>query len=134
VNAVVVDTNVISYYLKGDSRMHLYDPHLEGKTLLASFQTVAELAFWRKRDGWGSQREALFQKELARYQIIYPTQMTCEIFAEANYEARRAGRPIPLGDAWIAAVALELEVPLVTHNRSDFLGVLGLEIISENKS
>ena len=36
-----------------------------------------------------------------------------------------AGRPIGCPDAWVAAVAL-YGVPLVTHNKSDYLGVANL--------
>ncbi len=35
-------------------------------------------------------------------------------------------------DAWIAATALLYGAPLVTHNRSDYLGVPELTIISES--
>jgi tRNA(fMet)-specific endonuclease VapC len=46
--------------------------------------------------------------------------------------ARRNGRPISAADAWVAATALHLDVPLVTHNKSDFLGVDLLTVISES--
>ncbi len=38
--------------------------------------------------------------------------------------------PIQTGDAWMAATALVLAVPLVTHNPSDYEGVDGLTVIS----
>jgi tRNA(fMet)-specific endonuclease VapC len=132
VSAVVVDTNVLSYYIKGDSRADLYDQHLEGQRLVISFQTLAELKFWRKRDGWGAAREAALNKQLDGYQIIYPTASTCELFAEARASAKRAGKPIAAADAWVAAIALELEIPLVTHDPNDFAGVAGLEVITES--
>jgi len=44
--------------------------------------------------------------------------------------AQAAGRRIECADAWIAATALLYAVPLVTHNRSDYLGVPGLTLIS----
>ena len=43
------------------------------------------------------------------------------------------GDPAP-ADAWIAATALHLGVPLITHNKNDYLGVDGLTIISESGS
>jgi predicted nucleic acid-binding protein len=45
--------------------------------------------------------------------------------------ARRNGRPIVAADAWIAATALYLGAPLITHNKTDFVGVDGLAVISE---
>lgn len=41
--AVIVDTDVLSYVFKGDSRAELFRKHLAGHELAVSFQTVAEL-------------------------------------------------------------------------------------------
>lgn len=46
-------------------------------------------------------------------------------------DLRRAGRPAPLADSWIAATALHLNLALVTHNPRDFQGIDGLIVISE---
>jgi predicted nucleic acid-binding protein len=46
-------------------------------------------------------------------------------------ERKRNGKPIALNDAWIAACTLRHGVPLVTHNAKDFIGITGLEIITE---
>ena len=66
-DAALVDTDVVSFTFKRDTRHHLYRPHLDGKLLSLSFMTVAEL-----------------------------------------------------------------DLPLVTHNRSHFIHVSGLSIISES--
>ena len=50
--AVVVDTDVISFMLKDDSRAQGYRPQLEDKTLVLSFMTVAELYHWAYRRSW----------------------------------------------------------------------------------
>ena len=47
-------------------------------------------------------------------------------------ETRRAGTPMSVADAWVAATALHLQLPLVTHNRTHFAGIAGLTIISES--
>ena len=66
--------------------------------------------------------------------MIYPEPSTCTRWAEVRAEAQRGGRKIRTGDAWIAATALELGVPILTHNRADFDMLERLTIISENKS
>ncbi|MGA2771966.1 MAG: hypothetical protein ABSG26_14225 [Bryobacteraceae bacterium] len=42
--------------------------------------------------------------------------------------ARRNGRRIETANAWIAATALLYDVPLLTHNKTDYLGVPGLQL------
>jgi tRNA(fMet)-specific endonuclease VapC len=54
----------------------------------------------------------------------------CRKWAEVMVAAQAVGRRIECADAWIAATALIYDAPLVTHNRSDYLGVPGLSIIS----
>ncbi len=42
---------------------------------------------------------------------------------------RRAGRPSQTADAWIAATALQWEMPLATADFGDYAAVDGLEVI-----
>jgi predicted nucleic acid-binding protein len=42
-NIVVVDTNVISFLIKGDTRAASYELHLDGKLKMIAAQTRAEL-------------------------------------------------------------------------------------------
>jgi len=37
---LVVDTDVVSFFFKGDTRSALYRPHLDGRLLVISFMTV----------------------------------------------------------------------------------------------
>ena len=39
---VIVDTDVVSFLLKGDTRAQAYRPHLQNKSLALSFMTLAE--------------------------------------------------------------------------------------------
>ena len=49
---VIVDTDVVSFLFKGDTRAQLYRPHLQGRTLALSFMTVAELYQWAYIRNW----------------------------------------------------------------------------------
>jgi tRNA(fMet)-specific endonuclease VapC len=131
--AVVVDTNVISFEFKSDSRAYLYHPHLVGKFLVMSFMALAELDLWALERQWGHKRKAKMEDQIRRY-VIYPfNRGLCLKWAEATNSARRNGHPIQTADAWMAATALALAIPLVTHNPSDYEGVDNLTVISEAK-
>ena len=46
-------------------------------------------------------------------------------------ESKRSGLNVSLADAWIAATAISLQIPLVTNNEKDFQKINGLTMISE---
>ena len=43
---VLLDTDVVSFILKGDSRTAAYTPLVQGNVMAISFMTVAELFQW----------------------------------------------------------------------------------------
>ena len=126
----LVDTDVVSYLFRGDTRAQLYRPYLAGKQLAISFMTVAELERWALERGWGQPRRQSMEAYLRRFTIYLVNRALCRAWAEVSYQARRKGRPIQTADAWIAATALTYGLPLVTHNVSDYAGVDGLVLIS----
>ncbi len=129
--SVVVDTDVVSYVFKGDSRAVLYEPHLVDKLTIVSFMTIAELDRWELQHRWGEAKRARLRTFLQKYLISFGDRALCSKWAEAVVSAQRNGWPIGAADAWIAATALLHGIPLVTHNRSHYLGVEGLTLISE---
>jgi len=129
---VIVDTDVTSYILKEDSRAELYRPHLFGLPKIISFMTLAELRRWELQNNWGARRIKQAREFLDDFSVIYADEKLCEIWAEIKSDAHRKGRPIEAADAWVAAVALTFDVPLVTHNRKHYENVASLKIISES--
>jgi predicted nucleic acid-binding protein len=130
-NSVVVDTDVVSFLFKRDSRAELYKPHLTGKTLVISFMTVAELDRWPLERNWSPATRAAMELQLRKY-VVHPyDRELCRKWAEVTHEANKKGRPIQCADAWVAATASLHGIPLVTHNRKDYGGVTTLSIISE---
>ena len=128
---LLVDTDVLSFAYKKDSRAALYESHLEGNFLIISFMNLAELKLWTLGNNWSEKRKSDFAEFLKDYLVIYPDEKLCEIWAKIISDAHKKGRPIETADAWVAAVALMFDVPLVTHNRKHFENVTNLKIISE---
>jgi tRNA(fMet)-specific endonuclease VapC len=67
---VVVDTDVVSFLFKRDSRAPLYRRHLLGQTLYVSFMTVAELQRWALASNWGPTKQARLDRSLQRYNVV----------------------------------------------------------------
>lgn len=128
-DARVVDTDVVSYMFRLDSRADLFQPLLEGAVAFVSFMTVAEIDRWALARNWGSARLARLDAFLESFSVVLVDRSMCRTWAGVVERARRNWRPIHTADAWIAATALSLGVPLVTNNRDHFLGVDDLVIL-----
>ncbi len=55
-SVVLLDTNIVSYILKSDTRAALYAPHLLNQELAIAMMTVAELLQWAAVRKWGATR------------------------------------------------------------------------------
>lgn len=118
--AIVVDTDDISYVFKKDTRAALYEPHLLQSPKFISFMTLAELRLWVLRNNWGERKRSRFETMLSDYGTIYADENLCETWARIRWKSGRAGAPMSVPDAWVAAVALMFEIPLLTHNKKHF--------------
>ena len=128
---VLVDTDVVSFLFKADTRAQLYQGHLAGRRWVLSFMSLGELYEWAEDRGWGRSRRRQLEDHLGGFHVHGFTPELCRMWAQVRATARRGGREIDIADAWIAATALLHDLPLVTHNRRHYEGVEGLRIISE---
>jgi tRNA(fMet)-specific endonuclease VapC len=132
VPSIVVDTNVLSYEVKRDTRAQLYEQHLAGQRMTISFVTLAELSSWAELYNWGKRLRTRLETILEDYLVLWPDTDTCQLWAEVTTICARQGRRIAPNDAWIAACALRYQIPLVSHNRRHFEAIPNLQLISEN--
>lgn len=128
---LLLDTNIVSYIFKKDSRVDGYLSYLQGKTLFISFITVGELYFWAESRNWGERRVEELENKLRNYAVVPYDHEIARTYARIGAQLKNKGRSIGLHDTWIAATALRHGVPLVTHNKKDFSEIEGLEVISE---
>ena len=59
---VVVDTNVISLFIREDELADFYRDQIAGLRHLVSFQTVEELWYGAYSKGWGSRRKTELER------------------------------------------------------------------------
>ena len=127
---VVVDTDVVSFLFKSHSHAPTYQAILAGRALAVSLFTLAEIEYGMEAKNWGAPRRDLMRRFLARFTTLLPDTETARLWARIKNGCEKKGRPIAFADAWIAAAALQLNVPLATHNASDFEAVDGLVILT----
>jgi tRNA(fMet)-specific endonuclease VapC len=128
---VLLDTNIVSYLFKRDSRAALYAPHLLNRELAIAMMTVAELFQWAAIRNWGQPRVRRLEQHVERYTVLPVDIELCREWAEVRAKRSKAGLPISPQDAWIAATALRYQLALVTHNPDDYQALPGLTLISE---
>lgn len=113
---VVVDTDVVSFLFKNDSRAQLYLPVMRNRDLLVSFMTEAELEQWILLARWGVDRVRRFRGFMRGFASVPSSRDLIVRWAEVMVAARANGRRIDAADAWIAATALIYGATLITHN------------------
>jgi tRNA(fMet)-specific endonuclease VapC len=125
--SVLVDTNVVVAYFRGDKVIH---PHFAGVTpLYLPWVVLGELHFGAQRAQRRQEQLAYIQDLLTYAVVLFPDQDTTEIYGQVKAELARLGTPIPDNDLWIAAVARQHHLPLATRD-AHFTQVPGLKTLA----
>ena len=121
-STVVVDTNVIGAALLQRTAWlsDLYRPVMRERRVVISFQTVGELHFGAVRRGWGQARMLALEARIAASAVVHSTTALALTYARLRAACERAGHALAQrehdADRWIAATAIHLGVPLVSHD------------------
>jgi predicted nucleic acid-binding protein len=78
---------------------------------------------------WGERRLNEYLQFLRRFTHVPCTREMAEVCGVIRGVRRTIGKPIEWADAWVAACALWLDVPLVTHDK-DLEGIPGLRVLT----
>jgi tRNA(fMet)-specific endonuclease VapC len=112
--AVILDTNAVSALLVGDPAL--------GEVLAADQRHhIPVIVIGEYRYGLlGSNRrdhlQKLFETLILESFVLAVDEPTAEAYSHVRGELRRKGRPIPENDIWIAALALQHQLPIVSRD------------------
>jgi predicted nucleic acid-binding protein len=129
-NRILVDTDVVSYVFRGDTRADYFRAYLLHRNLAVSFMTVAELYYGAYKAGWGTNQVARLENHLRNYTVVPYDYQVCQQWARVRADRERMGHQISVADAWHAACALTHDCALATNNGRDFQDIQGLVVIS----
>lgn len=136
--AVVVDTGVFSAGLsrRRNDLVAAYTEHLQGHVLVIAPQTVAEMRFGALVAGWGASRVAELERRIALARIAMIDDAMIWTHARLRAECRASGhalaQPSHAADLWVAATAVHLGLPLVSHDNV-FVHTPGLDLVSAHR-
>lgn len=126
-SAFVLDTNAYTAFFRGEQRAAAYI--LEAQEIHLPLVVMAELLAGFSA---GSRQEHN-RDRLVRFMaspsvfLMKPDEKTAHFYADVYLGLRRLGRPIPTNDMWIAALARQHRLPLLSFD-AHFAAVPGLEL------
>jgi len=124
---VILDTNALSAFVDGD-------PSIAAALHTVRRPAIPVIVLGEFRYGvTGSRHRRAYERwletHLGEFEILDVTADTAVSYAEARATLKRRGTPIPANDLWIAALALEHHVPVLSRD-AHFDAVAGLKRVS----
>lgn len=126
-SAFIIDTNVYSGLLRGEpgSVKALRSAHEIHLPLVVLAELLAGFAAGTRAPRNGHQLAQFMASP--RVHLMKPDEKTAQIYADVFGDLRRRGTPIPTNDLWIAALARQHRLPLLSFD-AHFRAVRGLEL------
>lgn len=116
-NFHVLDTRVASMIVDERTNLAPYLPHLQNELSVLPFQTVAGLRLGAVLANWGEVRRTRLERFFTNILIQNSSEDLVNCWVRVMKEARQTGKRLEAADAWIAATALLLKTPLLTHDK-----------------
>ena len=123
---ILLDTSVVVAHLR--RRLDLRALTTPGEPLFLSLVALGELYKGAEKSSRSVRNRQLVDDFLKIAALLYPDSATAESYAKTAVALEAKGQVIPENDIWIAAVALECDMPLATLD-AHFHRVEGLAII-----
>ena len=124
---VALDTNALSDFAAGSDA--LGEVLMPFRSLALPVTVLGEYRYGLLGSKKKARLEEWLDGLLSDVRVLEATSRTSSVYAQVRQQLRTAGTPVPENDVWIAATAIENDLPLATRDRH-FRVVRGLEIIS----
>lgn len=112
--ALILDTNAVSAFVDGDERLLRA---IEGEFELAIPTIVlGEYLYGIYQSRQRATYQAWVTANLPFFDVLPVVRETAERYSEIRHELKTAGTPIPTNDLWIAALARQHRLQLVTRD------------------
>jgi predicted nucleic acid-binding protein len=111
---MILDTNALSDFADGERSML---DQLGQATLHLPVIVLGEYRFGIRRSQHRAKYEDWLQRTLPLLVLLPVTESTTSHYAAICDQLRTAGTPIPSNDAWIAAIAVEHSLPILSRDK-----------------
>ena len=111
---MILDTNALSAWAEG---ILAVEPHLQAADrLVVPTIVLGEYYFGIRQSRHRRRYEDWLRRYLPLAEIATVTQTTAEVYAEIRLELKRSGNPIPSNDTWVAALARQHTLSVLSND------------------
>lgn len=122
---ILLDTNIISAWLKGETA--IADKINQSLEVYIPIQVLGELYFGAQYSTQLELNLRNIQKLADNYTVLNTDRETANIYGIIKASLKKKGRPIPENDIWIATIAQQYQLILITRDKH-FNEINSLEI------
>lgn len=120
---MILDTNALSALVDGASAI---EKLLKRASFLAlPVIVLGEYRYGISRSSRRAEYESWLARDLSLFQILDVSMQTSVYYASIRLELKEKGRPIPENDIWIAALAKQYEMPIISRD-THFKNIKGI--------
>lgn len=112
---MILDTNALSALLDKDPA--LLEAIRESRELALPVIVLGEFRFGIGISRHRDQYEAWLKRDLSLFRVLPVIEETSTYYAAIRSELKARGSPIPANDAWIAALARQHRMPIVSRDK-----------------
>jgi tRNA(fMet)-specific endonuclease VapC len=113
---MILDTNALSAWADGNPACR--PAFAEASRLVVPAIVLGEYYYGVRQSRHRSRYEDWLSKNLLFAEIQPVSEITASQYAEIRIRLKTNGTPIPANDIWIAAIALELNLPLLSNDHN----------------
>lgn len=111
---MILDTNALSAFVDGEAGV--------GEVLRRQARAaipvivLGEFRYGIAQSKHRATYEAWLESQLHRFEVLAVTEDTAVAYAELRVALKQSGRPIPANDAWIAALAVQHQLAVLSRD------------------
>ncbi len=111
---MILDTNALSAWVEGLATVEA--AFRSADRLVVPSVVLGEYYFGIRQSRHRSRYEEWLRRYLPLAEIAAVTSATADVYADIRLELKRLGHPIPPNDAWIAALARQHALPVLSND------------------
>ena len=112
---MILDTSALSAFVDGDEAVG--DALSQQARACIPVIVLGEFRYGIAQSRHRAAYEQWLKSELDHFEVLAVTAQTTTTYATLRVALKEQGTPIPANDAWIAALALQHKLPVLTRDR-----------------